>query len=158
MPDWNSVDVVVADEQPCTCIQKICAGGTRRPAEATCLAFSPNGRWLAFGLLDGRAIMRLVNVESARVVAAASMQQGKAEVVLCGHEGKVTGVCWTPDGSHLCSCSEDRTIRLWSAADANLGRCTHCLTRKLRQMVVKIPSRCQPVRRVRFGGALIIAS
>jgi WD40 repeat protein len=31
-----------------------------------------------------------------------------------GHTDWVRGVCFSPDGSRLASCSDDRTVRIWS--------------------------------------------
>lgn len=35
---------------------------------------------------------------------------------LSGHEGSIFGVCFSPDGKYLSSCSDDRSIRVWEVA------------------------------------------
>ena len=44
------------------------------------------------------------------------METGRELHWLEGHEGKVTGVAFSPDGSFLVSGSEDGTVRLWDVS------------------------------------------
>ena len=40
---------------------------------------------------------------------------GKCQSTLTGHSDTVRGVCFSPDGSKIASCSVDKTIRMWNA-------------------------------------------
>lgn len=42
------------------------------------------------------------------------MQYWEKSLVLLGHSGSVSSVCYSPDGSFLASGSIDKTIRLWN--------------------------------------------
>ncbi|KAF9554696.1 WD40 repeat-like protein [Agrocybe pediades] len=65
------------------------------------VAFSPDGKWLASGLVDGSVL--LWDTKSAS-------QTGKA---LCGSSSCVASVAFSPDSKHLVSGLWDNTIRLW---------------------------------------------
>src|SRR5262249_44151804 len=76
-------------------------GGNRQGINA--LAFSPDGRTLASGSLDGK--VNLYEVESGRLITR-----------LAGHGGMARGVAFTPDGRRLASLSAD-VVCLWSVPD-----------------------------------------
>ena len=42
------------------------------------------------------------------------MQTGEIIYILSGHTGVVAGVSFSPDGSMLASCSNDKTIKIWN--------------------------------------------
>ncbi len=65
------------------------------------LAFSPNGRTLASGSVDGT--IRLWDVRTGRAIAT-----------LKGHSAQVTSVSFSPNGKTLASTSEDNAVRLWN--------------------------------------------
>jgi WD40 repeat protein len=66
-----------------------------------CVAFSPDGQWLATG--DSDSAVTLWEMASA----------GRVRRSLRGHAGKVSGVSFHPDGSRLVSCSADGRIKVW---------------------------------------------
>jgi tRNA A-37 threonylcarbamoyl transferase component Bud32/tetratricopeptide (TPR) repeat protein len=74
--------------------------GPTRPAFG--VAYSPDGRRLASGGLDG--IVRVWDVV------------GGQQLTLKGHTGGVEGVAYSPDGRQLASASQDGTVRVWDAA------------------------------------------
>ncbi len=45
------------------------------------------------------------------------------EAQLQGHEGRVWHASWSPDGSKVASCGEDRTIRIWNVAYGHHPSC-----------------------------------
>lgn len=76
----------------------------------TSVAFSPDGRQLASGSVDG----------SIKLWDTAS---GKELKRLEGHTKTVNSVAFSPDGSRIASGSADHTIRLWNVAGGQEIRC-----------------------------------
>ncbi|KAF9092388.1 hypothetical protein BGX23_004358 [Mortierella sp. AD031] len=68
--------------------------------EATCCAYSPDGRFLAIGLTDG-----LILVYGTRTWMVPRP--------LHGHTKGLTCLAYSPDGQRLVSASRDRTISMW---------------------------------------------
>jgi WD40 repeat protein len=74
--------------------------GVRTDAAVSCGRFSPDGRILAVGAVDGR--VRLIDTASHASSAA-----------LVGHVDAVSAMDFTPDGRTLATGGRDATVRLW---------------------------------------------
>jgi hypothetical protein len=48
-----------------------------------------------------------------RTVKVWNFRTGDQEAILNGHEDAVLGICLTPDGLHIVSCSKDKSARVW---------------------------------------------
>jgi WD40 repeat protein len=70
------------------------------------LAFSPNGKLLASGLMGGSILFW-------------DSESGKELKPLMGHTALVPCVAFSPDGRTLASGSADKTIKLWDLASGN---------------------------------------
>jgi eukaryotic-like serine/threonine-protein kinase len=68
--------------------------------QASRIALSPDGRWLAAGLVD-------------RTIRLWSTRTGQVIDVLRGHSDLVLDVAFSPDGSQLASAAYDKTVRVW---------------------------------------------
>jgi WD40 repeat protein len=69
----------------------------------TCLAYSPDGRYLVAG-------------SSAGVIRWWDVATGREERTLRGHTGLVKRLAFAPDGQRLASASLDGTVKLWDTA------------------------------------------
>ena len=78
--------------------------GSTRP-----LAFSPDGRRLAYPIEDGLAVWDLA--------------RDREDPLLEGHRGPVTWLLFSPDGTCIASGSEDRTARIWDVGRGTVRVC-----------------------------------
>ena len=65
-----------------------------------CLAYSPDGKWLATGGWD-------------RTVKLRDAATGAEALTIFAHEGFVLSLAFSPDSRNLVTTSEDRSVRLW---------------------------------------------
>jgi WD40 repeat protein len=78
-------------------------GECRLPAPLRCLAYAPDGQFLAAGTADGRVALIDTGSQEIRATLYADQQA-------------VTSVAWSPDGRTLVSGSLSGKVRLWHAA------------------------------------------
>lgn len=81
------------------------------------LAWSPDGRWAALGQLSGHTL--LLDAADGHVVAE-----------MVGHAERVAAVSFSPDSALLVTGSWDRSLRVWSVADAVAPPGEEVLTRR----------------------------
>jgi WD40 repeat protein len=67
-----------------------------------CVTFSPDGKLLAWGTIDGK--IELWDAGGKRRIS-----------VLRGHDGAVVSVAFSPGGKKLASVGNDSTVRIWDA-------------------------------------------
>jgi WD40 repeat protein len=75
------------------------------PSTVCSVAYSPDGKTVASGLIDG-------------TIGLWDVATGKARAAFKGHTGCVNSVSFSPDGKTLASAGEDKTIRLWDVSPA----------------------------------------
>jgi WD40 repeat protein len=79
----------------------------REPREIFATAFSPDGQWLALGLLDGT--VKLADATTGQMIELGGKH--KQEIIM-------GGVTFDPDGRRLASASNDGTVKVWDVTPA----------------------------------------
>ncbi|ELK03567.1 Periodic tryptophan protein 2 like protein [Pteropus alecto] len=100
--------------QPRTAYRNFRTFTSPRPTQFSCVAVDSSGEIVSAGAQDSFEIFIW------------SMQTGRLLEVLSGHEGPISGLCFSPTKSVLASASWDRTVRLWDMVDS--WRTTETLT------------------------------
>jgi WD40 repeat protein/tRNA A-37 threonylcarbamoyl transferase component Bud32 len=75
------------------------------PIDVYALTFSPDGKELAAGKSDDNPTFWEIDVWDVAT--------GRAVKALRGHEGGISGLAFSPDGTRLASASRDYTVKLW---------------------------------------------
>ena len=83
-----------------------------------CVRFSPDSRNRLATCSDDRTVVVWQFIGSISASTAANSLDKNIErwsmlMTFTGHTADVTGVCWSPDGNKLASCSTDNTIKIW---------------------------------------------
>ncbi len=147
VPKWR---VAFADGQtvrvfdPATGNEPVRLG--KQPFRVNSVAYSPDGRWLASGSVDGMVIVwdadtgqetqvlhhpdgisglafspdgrRLAGAAGNNIVKVWDVTTGDDALVLHGHTDTVATVAFSPDGWRLASAGGDGTVKLWDATRA----------------------------------------
>lgn len=71
--------------------------------QCECVAFSPDGRWLAAGHMDDLHLFDL--------------QTNHGPIVLKGHTNTLRSAAFSPDGKWLATVSDDRLLKVWRLPD-----------------------------------------
>jgi WD40 repeat protein len=104
----NSVEIRDLESGRVIHVLKGHSGGTK------CLAFSPDGRYLASGGLDYK--VKMWEVESGGLKwEAGGLRYSWSTEEREGHRGYVLALVFSSDGRYLASGGEYRTVRLWEA-------------------------------------------
>ncbi len=125
-----------------------------------CVAFSPDGRWLAsagetvkiWDTVIGQEVRSLENhgwvdtvtfsPDGARLATAGSVLRvwdaatGQELLRLQGHKGFHQWVLFTPDGTRLVSAGEDKTVKIWDAATGKELRTLSGHTKEVRCLAI----------------------
>jgi WD40 repeat protein len=89
---------------------------SNNPNSSLHLAFSPDGRFLAAGVVPQNRVGVANATLDAPVVEIWELASGQLRTRFAGHSGGVTCLAFSPDGATLASGSMDTTILLWDVA------------------------------------------
>ena len=80
-----------------------------RPLEATCLALSPDGKML--GCANSNNEIKVIDIDYTNLLLPGRLP-GR-NTVLGRHDGPVTSLAFSPDGTTLLSSGIEKTVQLW---------------------------------------------
>jgi hypothetical protein len=70
-------------------------------------------------LVVGNGIAWSLLLNSKRGQGSLGTGLGRILYIYRGHKGRVRSVAWSPDGTHVASGSDDKTVQVWEAANGN---------------------------------------
>jgi WD40 repeat protein len=76
---------------------------TGHTSGVTCVAWSPNGKYVASGSFDQK--VKIWNATNGQFVQ-----------IYREHKSTVESITWSPDSTRVASCSNDKTVQIWNAS------------------------------------------
>src|SRR5262245_53226922 len=116
---WTAALVMAPVQAACAQERGHGEGTQHGKAGICCLAFAPNGRFLAVGRDDGVVRLRETDVERWRVVTE-------------GHRGAINAIAFDGSASNFAwACGTEAAIEVWSTSVREPIRCVHYGVRTL---------------------------
>jgi WD40 repeat protein len=111
---WSLKPLEDEDEEDSEATHRLLATLTNHSMGVNCVRWSPDGQFLASCGDDKCIFLWTLEPGVSTVFGKENLENWCVAKVLKGHTGDVTGVCWSPDGTWLASCSTDNLIIIWN--------------------------------------------
>jgi WD40 repeat protein len=77
----------------------------------TSLKFSPNGKMIASACIT---TLKLASDSTVAIYLISTTRIKNNTTRLLGHTKAVLDLCWAKDSTHVCTASQDNTLKIWS--------------------------------------------